>query len=42
MICTYATGAVNGADSSMPSNVKVPKSRELAFLLYTDKKLFDT
>lgn len=34
-------GAVNGADSHMPSSVKVPKSGEWAILLYTDGKLFD-
>ncbi|WP_342342336.1 DUF4871 domain-containing protein [Neobacillus novalis] len=36
-----AMGAVNGADSHMPSNVKVPEPGEWAILLYTDGKLFD-
>jgi hypothetical protein len=32
----------NGADATMPSSIKIPKSGEWAILLYTNDKLFDT
>lgn len=35
-------GDVNGADASLPSNVKVPKAGKWAILVYIDDKLFDT
>lgn len=38
----FAGGAMNGADSTMPSNVSLPSSGEWALLVYIDEKLFDT
>lgn len=34
-------GAINGADAHTPSSVEISESGKWAFLLYTDKKLFD-
>ena len=38
----FGSGAMNGAEATMPSNVSLPKPGKWALLVYIDEELYDT